>query len=419
MEELISTNLNWGTTVTLEELVNDEIIKLERGRVISSIEMANNPGIYPVYSSSSQKNGLFGHFGEFDFEEELITWSVDGGGAFFYRPKHKFSVTNVSGVLKILDQSKYNYKFLYYLLSFQHSNQTYDYVDKAHPSVIKKRYYIPSVELTEQKKIVNLLDTIDNAIVETTNLLIKYKKIKSGIWQDLLSKGIDKNGDIRSEETHEFINSVLGKIPKEWKLMSIEDYSEKITSGSRGWAKYYSEEGSKFIRIGNLKRGQIEIDLTDVRYVNLPTKTEGVRSQLKVNDMLISITADLGIVGVIPKEFGEAYINQHIALVRFKQGEVNPRFIGYFLSSNAGKKMFDYYNDSGAKAGLNLNTIGKLNILVPDLEEQDKIVSILDNINALLTTNNSKLEKYKKIKFGLMKDIFTGKINMTELKLRK
>jgi len=70
-------------------------IELGRGDVISKKEMRQTPGTYPVYSSSVTGNGKIGEYGKFMFDEEMITWSVDGGGNFFYRPPHKFSVTNI------------------------------------------------------------------------------------------------------------------------------------------------------------------------------------------------------------------------------------------------------------------------------------------------------------------------------------
>jgi len=80
----------------LEEYMNAERIELTRGNVISQQDMIESPGSYPVYSSSIQNGGMFGRYGHYMYNEELITWSVDGGGNFFYRPNHKFSVTNVA-----------------------------------------------------------------------------------------------------------------------------------------------------------------------------------------------------------------------------------------------------------------------------------------------------------------------------------
>jgi len=96
---------------TIEELEKVGIIKLSRGKVISKRDIENTPGDYRIYSSSVKNDGLFGCYGEHMFDEEMITWSVDGGGHFFHRPKHKFSVTNVCGFMRV-DKSRLGYRFL-------------------------------------------------------------------------------------------------------------------------------------------------------------------------------------------------------------------------------------------------------------------------------------------------------------------
>ncbi|MFN8238586.1 MAG: restriction endonuclease subunit S, partial [Chitinophagales bacterium] len=220
-----------------------------------------------------------------------------------------------------------------------------------------------------------------------------YSRIKTGLIQDLLTKGIDKNGNIRTEQTHEFKDSPLGRIPKEWESLTIEQVKNFITSGSRGWAKYYSIEGSKFIRITNLKRNQIEIDLSDLKYVKLPVSIEGIRSKLMEGDLLISITADLGIIGVVSSTLDDAFVNQHISLVRLNSSIVVPKFIGYFLSSSYGQAMFNLLNDGGAKAGLNLKTINNIFVLKPKIEEQEMIVKKIEKVNEVILKFKEELSK--------------------------
>src|SRR5947209_2255257 len=107
-------------------------------------------------------------------------------------------------------------------------------------------------------------------------------------------------------------------VPDDWSIKKLGDVSVFVTSGSRGWAPYYAEDGNRFIRITNLTRGQLALDLSDLKHVQLPDgSSEGQRTRLSSGDILISITADLGLIGFIdeipPKP---TYINQHIALVR-------------------------------------------------------------------------------------------------------
>lgn len=127
----------------------------------------------------------------------------------------------------------------------------------------------------------------------------------------------------------------VGVIPEDWGVHTIGDLKPFVTSGSRGWASYYSERGDLFVRITNLTRKSIYLDLTNCRFVQLPEDdNEGIRTQLKENDVLISITADIGIIGYIDARVpAPAHINQHIALLRFDPAKVNSKFVSYFLAS--------------------------------------------------------------------------------------
>lgn len=136
------------------------MIKLGRGKVISKRDIENNPGNYPVYSSSAASLGEFGRYGDYLFDDERITWSIDGGGRFFYRPAERYSVTNVSGWLKVFDKS-ISTKFLFYQLETLWTKKSFDYTKKAHPSVIRREYTIAIPPITEQQRIVSILDKFD------------------------------------------------------------------------------------------------------------------------------------------------------------------------------------------------------------------------------------------------------------------
>ena len=146
---------------TLDELCEEGIVKLGRGNIISKKDIAAKPGSYPIYSSARENEGKFGEYGDYMFDEEMITWSIDGGGRLFYRPKHKFSVTNVGGTLRVLDPRLLDIQYLHRVLQNLHSQRVFDWVFKAHPSVIRKVYdAIPMPPLAEQKQIVASLDSM-------------------------------------------------------------------------------------------------------------------------------------------------------------------------------------------------------------------------------------------------------------------
>mgnify|MGYP002762044032 FL=1 len=145
--------------ISLSKLVKNNIILLGRGEIIPK-----QNGTFPVYSSSAANNGLFCFRNKYSFDEELITWSIDGGGKPFLRNKHKFSITNVCGYAKILDLNIFSYSWLY--INFWNSWRKikFDYTTKAHPSVIEKLYKIKSLDIESQMKIEKILTYINNKI---------------------------------------------------------------------------------------------------------------------------------------------------------------------------------------------------------------------------------------------------------------
>ena len=155
---------------------------------------------------------------------------------------------------------------------------------------------------------------------------------------------------------------------------SIRNLTTVVTSGSRGWAKYYSENGALFVRIGNLTHSGIDIDFSDIQHITPPDNAEGIRTRLQPNDVLVSITADLGSIGFVSKKGEEAYINQHIALVRF-QNSAQGRFMAWYLRSEYGQKDLLKNKRGGGKLGLGLDDI------------RDTPVPIVDDVTAKETVD--------------------------------
>ena len=163
------------------------------------------------------------------------------------------------------------------------------------------------------------------------------------------------------------------------------------------------------LEIANLRRDNVALDLTNLRHVKLPlSSSEGQRTQLKQGDILISITADLGLIGYIEeKPEIPSYINQHIALVRLKQEQVFSKFIAHLLSSA------NYRTDNQTpkrcrdKAGLNLPTIKSLPIAKPSIFEQE-IARILSTWDRAIKTIEKLIENSRTQKKALIQQLLTG-----------
>lgn len=220
-----------------------------------------------------------------------------------------------------------------------------------------------------QARIAEILDTLDAMIRETEAVVAKLRQVKAGLLHDLLTRGVEEHGYLRDPASHpeQFQDSPLGRIPKSWEIVPLGRHAKFITSGSRAWATYYAKDGALFLRVGNLTREHINLRFDDRVFVQPPLGSEGSRTRVQPGDLLISITADLGITGVIPDSFGEAYVNQHLTLIRLRTDELNPRYAANYLAGETGQRQFAALNDSGAKAGLSLPSVADLRITKPEL----------------------------------------------------
>jgi type I restriction enzyme S subunit len=232
---------------------------------------------------------------------------------------------------------------------------------------------------------------------------------------DLLTRGINNNGELRpsyEEAPNLYRETSLGWIPKEWKVLKIRDARKSITSGSRWWARNYADEGALFLRIGNLTREHINLRFDSIQRVRVPNNAESKRTAVAAGDVLISVTADLGIIGVIPENFEEAYVNQHIALIKVDPEITNSRWLGHFMASRLGWQQFQTLNDGGAKAGLNLPTVDSLSFANPLKEERNRIVMIIDNHDDMIRVEKEQVAKLQLFKQGLMQDLLSGQVRV-------
>lgn len=199
-----------------------------------------------------------------------------------------------------------------------------------------------------------------------------------------------------------------------WPVKALAQLGARITSGSRGWAKYYSDHGDLFVRITNLRRSSTQLDLRSTRFVQVDADdAEARRTRLRPGDILISITADIGIVGLVDEALpNPAYINQHIARVRLDPKVADSRFISYYLASWAPQRRFVGVTDQGAKAGMNLTAVANLTAAVPPVDEQRVIADALDDAVKQVDALERLIAKKRDIKQGMMQGLLTGRTRL-------
>lgn len=231
----------------------------------------------------------------------------------------------------------------------------------------------PLLPLSEQQRIVERIE----------ELFAKLDEAKERLQEVAESFAVRKAALLHKAFTGELTKQWRlenGVSDESWEEKKGEDFFEYVTSGSRGWAKYYSDKGSIFVRMGNLNHGTIELDLSDIQYVELPDQVEGQRSKLQKNDILISITADVGMIGLVREDM-DAYINQHVALARPKN-DLYAEFLAWYFVSDVGLQQMQNKQRGATKIGLGLQDIRSIILKIPTLPEQHEIVRLIDDLLA-------------------------------------
>ena len=252
---------------------------------------------------------------------------------------------------------------------------------------------------------------LDALIAKKQRLIELLQEQRTALISQAVTKGLDLNVAMKDSDTE-----WLGETPVHWKVTRLKSLTSFVTSGSRGWAAHYSDTGALFLRIGNLSRKSIELDMQDIQRVDPPSGAEGRRTRVQPDDVLISVTANIGSVGVVPRDIEEAYVNQHIALTRPRPNIVSSRWVAYFLASFSGQLQFQQLQNGGTKVGLGLEDVQNLQVLLPSYTKQLAIVSFIDKategINGLIVKVNDAIERLREYRTALISAAVTGKIDV-------
>ncbi|MBN1363542.1 MAG: restriction endonuclease subunit S [Syntrophaceae bacterium] len=329
-----------------------EICQINRGRVMSKDYLRNNAGEYPVYSSQTADDGVFGRINTYDYDGEYLTWTTDGAnaGSIFYR-NGKFSITNVCGLLRIKVDGV-DTKFLAYILATV--SKKYVSAGMGNPKImsnVMEKIKIPIPPLTIQQEIVKILDTFTTLEAELEAELEARKKQYEYYRDELLMFGEGV----------------------EWKTLG------EVTHYPKNRISFDKVNNTSYVGVDNLlqnKQGK-----TESSYVPIA----GNLIEYKINDVLIgNIRPYLKKIWLSTNNGGT---NGDVVVIRINgenKKRLNPRYLYFLLSSD---KFFDYDMQfaKGAKMPRgNKDVILKYKIPIPALVEQERIVAILDKFDALV-----------------------------------
>jgi type I restriction enzyme S subunit len=186
----------------------------------------------------------------------------------------------------------------------------------------------------------------------------------------------------------------------------LGDLLEFLTSGSRGWAKHYADEGDLFLRIQNVRRDELVLD--DIAFVHAPDTAEAKRTLVREGDVLLSITADLGRTAAVPADLGRAFINQHLSILRVPS--VVPRFLSAFLTSEAGQRQIVGRNRQAVKAGLNFDDIRSFTIPTPPKQLQVSFAERIAETDGVEASQNVHSRELDALFTSLQARAFAGEL---------
>ena len=272
----------------------------------------------------------------------------------------------------------------------------------------------------EQSKIAEVLSTVDRAIEQTDALIAKQHRIKTGLMQDLLTRGIDEHGNLRSEQTHEFKDSTLGRIPVEWDVAMLGEVIGPILSG---WSPTCDPVPASIGEWAILKTTAcVWSGYDETENKRLPAGLQEIPwIEVTVDDILITRKGPLERVGVVVhvhKTRPQLMIPDTVFKMRLtNDSQVIPAFLPLALGSATVQS--DWFQKkiglADAQVNLNHSILRSTRFPKPKPVEQERVLKVLNESNRCVYAGRESLEKLQSLKTALMQDLLTGNRRVTAL----
>lgn len=294
------------------------------------------------------------------------------------------------------------YLFLFYFMKYK--GKKFENISSGSTFKAIRRNELDNFEIllpspNEQKKIAEILSTVDQTIEKIDEAIEKDKRLKKGLMQKLLTKGIGHK---------EFKRTVYGKTPIEWKEVKLKDIA-KVRYGM-GQPPELKADGPPMIRATNIKRGKvIKEGLIRVNPDKIPSERN---PYLKEGDIIVVRSgAYTGDIGFITKEWEGAIAGYDLVVSSSKH--IDPHFLSYYLQSPTVQVRQFFRNKArSAQPHLNSSQVEETRVFLPPIIEQHKIAEILSNTDNKLESLKGRKSKLRRIKNGLMHDLLTGKVRV-------
>lgn len=292
-------------------------------------------------------------------------------------------------------------------------------IGSSYPAVTEKdvaRFRVYSPPVVHQSKIAEVLDTLDAAIRGTEAVVAKLRAMKQGLLHDLLTRGIDANGDLRPpqpEAPHLYHQTSLGWLPKEWDALPLGDYTQHDITYGIVQAGPHIVGGIPYIRTGDMSGEALVRE-------NMLCTSERIargyrRSEVRAGELVIAIRATLGKVLPVPDDLDGANLTQGTARIS-PRANVNPTCLMWAIRHRRGQDAIMKEVKGSTFMEISLGSLRKVLMALPrSRQEQDDIAVRLTGHDVAIAKEQALLDKLRLQKSGLMDDLLTGLVPVSPL----
>jgi len=269
--------------------------------------------------------------------------------------------------------------------------------------------------LPEQRRIAEILNTVDAAIQQTDALIAKLNQMKAGLLHDLLTRGLDEHGHLRDPAARpkQFKKSPLGSVPEEWEVLDFGTVVSVLYRYPTYYGIRYAERGVPEIR-GELilDDGTLESRSELYRYVSEETAAGFPKVRVEPGDFVMSVRGTLGKIAIVPRHLTGAVITANLIRIQFRQSMILPRWARHFLLSRMFQDMLDLKTSATTIKTVQAPMLNSIPLARPSVEEQSRIADILDAHDARIRAEEACRDKLKQLKEGLMNDLLAGRVRV-------
>ena len=375
-----------------------------RRKPLNSEERSLRRGPFPYWGA----NGVVDHIDGWIFDEPLILMAEDGGyfaeaseRPICHRLDGRAWVNNHAHVIRptAITRDWFYYWFVHRDITPHIKGGTRSKLNQKD----LKQLPILVPPLHEQRRIAEILSSVDETIAATRAVIEQTRKVKQGVLERLLTKGI---GHTRFKQTE------IGEIPEGWPLTNADDVCTQISVGIViKPSQYYVESGVRCFRSANVREGFVED--ADWVYISEVGNRVNQKSVLRAGDVLVVRTGYPGTSCVVPPRYDGANCID-IIFARPKIELVDPHFLSTFINSASGKTQVLKAEGGLAQKHFNVGAMKQMKLPLPPLHEQHEIVAHIQEFASTEAALERILEQRLRLKSALMSDLLTGRKRVTD-----